>query len=328
MKNLKKIKGDASTRKFFRKRDKKITSIINLPLSDSLNSRLAFMTFTRDGMMYNTNLDSPFDDRNDTAMRLSMDWDISDSTMLKFTYSMNEADDNRSQQDVVYCAQDPFFGCSPYSVGLQGSTADSRGEVGGLLGLVAFGMPSTGIINSYAGAGSNATRGRVALDRNPLHASKNEFSNLELVTDITDELQFVAKYSYGTRKFKQIDDNDMSLATVPFMGRGMVDNAEENEIKTGNATFKDRHVSKAENQERSLNNHLTPLTKNLLDNVQNPANLVEEVSDERWVRGGVPSRQIVKDLDYYYRSKDEKKYKDYIMSKKAYMQNSLDCNKD
>ena len=197
---------------------KKITSIINLPLSDSLNSRLAFMTFTRDGMMYNTNLDSPFDDRNDTAMRLSMDWDISDSTMLKFTYSMNEADDNRSQQDVVYCAQDPFFGCSPYSVGLQGSTADSRGEVGGLLGLVAFGMPSTGIINSYAGAGSNATRGRVALDRNPLHASKNEFSNLELVTDITDELQFVAKYSYGTRKFKQIDDNDMSLATVPFMG--------------------------------------------------------------------------------------------------------------
>ena len=111
---------------------KKITSIINLPLSDSLNSRLAVMTFTRDGMMYNTNLNSPFDDRNDMALRLSMDWDISDSTMLKFTYSMNEADDNRSQQDVVYCAQDPFFGCSPCSVGLQASTADSRGEVGGL----------------------------------------------------------------------------------------------------------------------------------------------------------------------------------------------------
>ena len=67
--------------------------------------------------------------------------------------------------------------------------------------------------------------------------------------------------------------------TVPFMGRGMVDNAEENEIKTGNATFKDRHVTKEENQERSLNNHFTPLTKNLLDNVQNPVNLIEEVND-------------------------------------------------
>ena len=52
-------------------------------------------------------------------------------------------------------------------------------------------------------------------------------------------------------------------------------------------------------------------------------NLVEEVSDEAWVRGGVPSRQIVKDLDYYYRSKDEKKYKDYIMSKKAYVKTRL-----
>jgi len=115
-------------------------------------------------------------------------------------------------------------------------------------------------------------------------------------------------------------------ATVPFMGRGVVDNAEENEILTGNATFKDRHVSKPENQKRSLDNHLTPLTKNLLDNVQNPVNLVEEVSDDRWVRGGIPSRQIVKDLDYFYRSKDEQKYKDYIMGKKAYMQHVLDCD--
>jgi len=197
---------------------KKITTILNLPLTESINSRLALMSFNRGGMMYNTNLNSPFDDRDDTALRLSVDWDISDTTMMKFTYSMNEAEDNRAQQDVVYCAQDPFFGCSPYSVGLQGSTADSRGEVGGLLGLVAFGMPSSGIINSYAGAGSNVSRGTVALDRNPEHASKNEFTNLEIITDISDELQFIAKYSYGTRKFKQIDDNDMSLATVPFMG--------------------------------------------------------------------------------------------------------------
>ena len=197
---------------------KKITTVLNLPLTESINSRLALMSFNRGGMMYNTNLNSPFDDRDDTALRLSVDWDISDSTMMKFTYSMNEAEDNRAQQDVVYCAQDPFFGCSPYSVGLQGSTADSRGEVGGLLGLVAFGMPSSGIINSYAGAGSNVSRGTVALDRNPEHASKNEFSNLEIITDISDELQFIAKYSYGTRKFKQIDDNDMSLATVPFIG--------------------------------------------------------------------------------------------------------------
>ena len=96
------------------------------------------------------------------------------------------------------------------------------------------------------------------------------------------------------------------------MGRGVVDNAEENELRTGNATFKDRHLGKEENQQRSMDNHFTPLTKNLSDNIQNPMNLVEEVNDDTWVRGGVPSRQIVKDLDYFYRSSDSQKYKDYI----------------
>ena len=96
------------------------------------------------------------------------------------------------------------------------------------------------------------------------------------------------------------------------MGRGVVDNAHENEIRTGNATFKDRHLGKEENQQRSMDNHFVPLTKNLQDNVQNPMNLVEEVNCHVWVRGGVPSRQIVKDLDYYYRSKDSEKYKEYI----------------
>jgi hypothetical protein len=113
--------------------------------------------------------------------------------------------------------------------------------------------------------------------------------------------------------------------TVPFMGRGVVDNAKENEIRTGNATFKDRHVSKKENQERTMDNHFVPLTKNLQDNVQNPMNLVEEANCDVWVRGGIPSRQIVKDLDYYYRSKDSEQYKDYIMGKKAYARAAIDC---
>ena len=199
---------------------RKVNAVVNMPLSDNLRTRLAVMSFQRDGMMFNNNPDinSEFDDRNDVALRLSTDWDISGKTQLKFTYSMNEADDNRTQQDVIFCAQDPFFGCSPFRAGLQGATADSRGEVDGLLGLVAFGAPSTGIVNNYVGAGSNAELGVVALNRNPVHASKNEFSNLEFIHDLSDDLKFIAKYSYGTRKFKQIDDNDMSLATVPYVG--------------------------------------------------------------------------------------------------------------
>ena len=133
----------------------KYNTVINVPVSDTLKTRLAVMSFQRDGMMYNSNpaIDAPFDDRNDIAGRISIDWDIGDASSLKFTYSINEADDNRTQQDLIYCAQDPFFGCSPFSRGVQGASADSRGEVDGLLALVAFAQPSTGITNAYPLAG-------------------------------------------------------------------------------------------------------------------------------------------------------------------------------
>ena len=52
-------------------------------------------------------------------------------------------------------------------------------------------------------------------------------------------------------------------------------------------------------------------------------NLVEEVNDDSWVRGGAPTRQIVKDLDYLQRSKDLQEHKDYIKSKKAYVHKCL-----
>ena len=70
------------------------------------------MSKTRDGMMYNTYLNSEYDDHNEIAGRFSFDWDISDRTELKFTYTFNESDDSRTQQDALFCAPDQFFGCS------------------------------------------------------------------------------------------------------------------------------------------------------------------------------------------------------------------------
>ena len=53
-------------------------------------------------------------------------------------------------------------------------------------------------------------------------------------------------------------------------------------------------------------------------------NLVEEVNDAKWVRGGVPTRQIVKDLDYFERSTDGNDVKDYVLGKKQYMSQCLE----
>ena len=114
------------------------------------------------------------------------------------------------------------------------------------------------------------------------------------------------------------------FATVPFMGRGSVDPEIEGQVITGGEIRKRDHwVSLDEQQERTYNNTVTPLVKNLQENIQNPVNLVEEFNDPEWVRGGTPTRQIVKDLDYLQRGRDSDENKEYIKGKKAYVHKCL-----
>ena len=140
---------------------------VNIPISDSVNSRIAFMSNQRDGMVDNPNTGTKFDDRNDVGLRISLDWDISDTTDLKFTYSGQESDDNRPQEEVSFCAQDQFFGCSPYERGGINQAADTRGHVAGLFGFYSLIDPGT-IVNKYGPSLSDGFD-ELYLDRIPTH---------------------------------------------------------------------------------------------------------------------------------------------------------------
>ena len=59
-----------------------VKGAINVPFNDSLRTRLAFATNTRDGMVENGYTGNAMDDRNDQSIRLSVDWDINDTTEL------------------------------------------------------------------------------------------------------------------------------------------------------------------------------------------------------------------------------------------------------
>jgi hypothetical protein len=59
---------------------------------------------------------------------------------------------------------------------------------------------------------------------------------------------------------------------------------------------------------RSINNlseksyikyHHTPLLPSVQEKVTNPANSVEGVASEGWIRGGVPSRELTRDKDFF-----------------------------
>ena len=206
-----------------------VKGAVNMPISDTVRARLAFMTNTRDGMVENTRnqigmdgqntVTEKMDDRNDQAIRLSIDWDINDVTELKFTYSGQKSDDNRPQEEVSYCQQDAFFGCSPWERGTPNTAADSRGIGAGLFSFIAALYPGT-ITNDYRFSPTTSELNKLAIDRKPTHVQDIEFSNLELVRELSDNLTMTAKYSYETRRFQQMNDNDGSISLAPFIGAG------------------------------------------------------------------------------------------------------------
>tara|TARA_B100000780_G_scaffold177005_1_gene124093 strand:+ start:1152 stop:3872 length:2721 start_codon:yes stop_codon:yes gene_type:complete len=195
------------------------TAVINVPFSDSIRSRVAFSSNKRDGMVINGNTGNTMDDRNDLGLRLSLDWDISDQTQLKLTYSEQSSDDNRPQEEVSYCKQDMFYGCSPYVKGDINTSADTRGTVTGLFGFFALFDNGGTVPNRY---GSSLSQGfeTLYLDREPVHEQDMSIANLELIHDINDSLKMVFKYSYDNRDFYQMNDNDGSVSSIPLTGAG------------------------------------------------------------------------------------------------------------
>jgi iron complex outermembrane receptor protein len=192
-------------------------AVVNMPFSDTVKTRLAVMSNKRDGMVTNLVTGNEFDDRNDQAFRLSVDWDISDTTSLEFTYSDQESDDTRFQEEISYCAQDPFYGCNPYERGEMNVAADSRGHIAGFFGFLAHLHPGT-ITNVYSSNSGAQEFSSIRLNREPTHFQKQTVANLQLNHDLTDDLLLTAKVSYETRDFHQSGDNDQAYTSNPLLG--------------------------------------------------------------------------------------------------------------
>jgi hypothetical protein len=45
--------------------------------------------------------------------------------------------------------------------------------------------------------------------------------------------------------------------------------------------------------------HQTPLLPAIQQRINNPANQIENIASDGWVRGGLPSRELTRDADYF-----------------------------
>jgi outer membrane receptor protein involved in Fe transport len=194
-----------------------ITGVFNMPVSDSLRARVAFTTSVRDGFTRNVRDNSYFNDKDSYGARISIDKDIGDSSMLKFTYDMYKADDNRNNIGAPYCESHALYGCNPLTVGTPNVPSDSRGSTAALFNVVA-GLESSAYVNQYAGTITPNTFREAYLTRNPVHKSDYSFGQLEFVTDLSDELQLSAKISHNIRDYFHMVDNDYSHSTKAYPG--------------------------------------------------------------------------------------------------------------
>ena len=101
-----------------------------------------------------------------------------------------------------------------------------------------------------------------------------------------------------TNPKSRIDLFGRPFATVPFLGRGSVDPILESQIQQGEAITNKRSVTRL-TEKSYLKYHTTPLIQEVKQNIQNPSLMIEGMASEGWIRGGVPSRELTRDRDFY-----------------------------
>ena len=97
----------------------------------------------------------------------------------------------------------------------------------------------------------------------------------------------------------RINLQERPYLTVPFLGRGPSNPVLESKLMQG-ASVLDKKSCKTIT-EKQLVNRDDDLVPSLKSTIQNPANLVEGVAANGWIRGGLPSRELTRDMDYFKR---------------------------
>tara|TARA_B100000123_G_scaffold272560_1_gene255892 strand:+ start:42 stop:740 length:699 start_codon:yes stop_codon:yes gene_type:complete len=134
---------------------------------------------------------------------------------------------------------------------------------------------------------------------NPMIQFRDGYGVTECYMDESSELRI------GKTKMNPKTPNQLftrPYKTVPYMGRGSGDSFVESHLRSGEDTL----IKKQCNTLAGINipnidpNHM-PMIDHLKNNIQHPSHIIHDDALEGWVRGGAPSRQIVRDIEYLER---------------------------
>jgi hypothetical protein len=95
-----------------------------------------------------------------------------------------------------------------------------------------------------------------------------------------------------------IDLFQRPFATVPYLGRGSVNPVMESQIQQGEQIVNKRSVNPL-SEKSYIKYHQTPLLPVIQQRMSNSSNKIESDASEGWIRGGVPSRELTRDSDFF-----------------------------
>lgn len=104
----------------------------------------------------------------------------------------------------------------------------------------------------------------------------------------------ILQFADQTKFRERVSGQERLFSTVPYLGKGPSNVVLESQIKTG-----DYNLNKKSADPNSEVSHVDysyyPLIPSIEATISNPANLVEGVASNDWVKGGVPSRILNRD---------------------------------
>lgn len=95
-----------------------------------------------------------------------------------------------------------------------------------------------------------------------------------------------------------IDLFQRPFATVPYLGRGSVNPVVESQIQQGEQIVNKRSVNHL-GEKSYIKYSQTPLLSNMKSSLDNMSVAMATNESNGWVRGGVPSRELTRDTNYF-----------------------------
>lgn len=225
---------------------KRLSGMLNVPITDTLGFRVAGAWTKRDGFDYNTFTDKRVNGRELWSTRASVQWEPSDRFRANVIWQHFEENDNRSRTGKQLCTTDP----GPDKVGdVEIADPFVRGKLsqgcrpGSLYDEAAYGTPNGASFaymtplesidigynnetfeiinviknaNPYAGVNQSRNLREIATSIDPVFRAKNDVVQFNMDFDVADGLQLVSQTAYARDRYYSMQDYNRFVSNPAF----------------------------------------------------------------------------------------------------------------